>query len=143
MILTPEIKTSITKSVLCWLATTVPFEDFRFIFRRNEHGWWWAHAYRYEDGFMHTGEAPGHGVEIDEALELSVLIVNARVPIRTATFGRTLNALIRPHRMTTYVSRAHFGCPPYGWLCFHYSSYILHVLSKLIFVPSLFFGIVN
>ncbi len=34
----------------CWLATTKPLKDFSFIFRRNEHGWWWAHAYRYEAG---------------------------------------------------------------------------------------------
>ncbi|HET6565768.1 MAG TPA: FAD-dependent monooxygenase, partial [Xanthomonadales bacterium] len=34
----------------CWLATTKPLDDFSFIFRRNEHGWWWVHAYRYEQG---------------------------------------------------------------------------------------------
>ena len=26
------------------------------------------HAYRFADGFLHPGEAPGHGVDIDEAL---------------------------------------------------------------------------
>ena len=34
----------------CWLATTKPVDDFEFIFRKNEHGWWWAHVYRYEEG---------------------------------------------------------------------------------------------
>lgn len=34
----------------CWLATTLPLDDFTFIFRENEHGWWWVHAYRYEEG---------------------------------------------------------------------------------------------
>lgn len=34
----------------CWLATTKPLDDFTFIFRKNEHGWWWVHAYRYEEG---------------------------------------------------------------------------------------------
>jgi anthraniloyl-CoA monooxygenase len=34
----------------CWLATSKPIDDFEFIFRKNEHGWWWAHAYRYEEG---------------------------------------------------------------------------------------------
>jgi len=34
----------------CWLATTRPLPDFNFIFRENEHGWWWAHAYGYEAG---------------------------------------------------------------------------------------------
>ncbi|MEE8425804.1 MAG: FAD-dependent monooxygenase [Woeseiaceae bacterium] len=35
----------------CWLATTKPLDDFKFYFRHNEHGWWWAHAYRYEEGY--------------------------------------------------------------------------------------------
>ena len=34
----------------CWLATTKPLDDFTFIFTKNEHGWWWVHAYRYEEG---------------------------------------------------------------------------------------------
>jgi mannonate dehydratase len=34
------------------------------------------HAYRYEDGMMHAGEAPGHGVDIDEKLA-------ARYPYRS------------------------------------------------------------
>ncbi|MFM7786430.1 MAG: bifunctional salicylyl-CoA 5-hydroxylase/oxidoreductase, partial [Gammaproteobacteria bacterium] len=37
----------------CWLATTAPFENFKFIFRHDDNGWWWAHAYRY-DGKMAT-----------------------------------------------------------------------------------------
>lgn len=34
----------------CWLATTKPVDDFNFIFKKNQHGWWWVHAYRYEEG---------------------------------------------------------------------------------------------
>ncbi|MGH8248555.1 MAG: bifunctional salicylyl-CoA 5-hydroxylase/oxidoreductase [Gammaproteobacteria bacterium] len=34
----------------CWLATTLPLDSFVFIFRRNEHGWWWVHGYGYEEG---------------------------------------------------------------------------------------------
>ena len=34
----------------CWLATTLPLDSFTFIFRKNEHGWWWVHGYRYEEG---------------------------------------------------------------------------------------------
>ncbi|MBA3582720.1 MAG: FAD-dependent monooxygenase [Gammaproteobacteria bacterium] len=34
----------------CWLGTTLPLDAFTFIFRKNEHGWWWVHAYRYEEG---------------------------------------------------------------------------------------------
>ena len=37
----------------CWLATTKPLDDFTFIFTKNEHGWWWVHAYRYEEGHDH------------------------------------------------------------------------------------------
>ncbi len=34
----------------CWLATTLPLDNFTFTFRKNEHGWWWTHGYRYEQG---------------------------------------------------------------------------------------------
>ena len=34
----------------CWLATSKPLDNFTFSFRKNEHGWWWVHAYRYEEG---------------------------------------------------------------------------------------------
>ena len=34
----------------CWLATTLPLDNFTFIFRNNDHGWWWVHGYRYEEG---------------------------------------------------------------------------------------------
>lgn len=34
----------------CWLATALPLDKFVFIFRHNEFGWWWVHAYRYEEG---------------------------------------------------------------------------------------------
>ena len=34
----------------CWLATTLPLDNFTFIFRNNEDGWWWVHGYRYEEG---------------------------------------------------------------------------------------------
>ena len=34
----------------CWLATTLPLNNFNFIFKKNPHGWWWVHAYRYQEG---------------------------------------------------------------------------------------------
>ncbi len=34
----------------CWLATTLPLDSFVFIFKENEHGWWWVHGYAYEKG---------------------------------------------------------------------------------------------
>ena len=34
----------------CWLATSLPLDNFTFIFRNNDHGWWWVHGYRYEEG---------------------------------------------------------------------------------------------
>lgn len=33
-----------------WLGTTKPFNAFTFDFRETEHGWVWAHAYRFEPG---------------------------------------------------------------------------------------------
>lgn len=47
-----EFQTSVDwrSNRFCWLATTKPLDDFSFIFRHNEHGWWWVHAYRYEEG---------------------------------------------------------------------------------------------
>ena len=32
-----------------WLGTTVPFSAFTFLFKRNAHGLWRVHAYRYSD----------------------------------------------------------------------------------------------
>jgi anthraniloyl-CoA monooxygenase len=40
----------VRKNKFCWLATTLPLDNFSFFFRKNQHGWWWVHAYRYEAG---------------------------------------------------------------------------------------------
>jgi anthraniloyl-CoA monooxygenase len=57
----------------CWLATTKPLDDFEFIFRRNEHGWWWVHAYRYEEGtttwIVETSEKTWKAAGMDQASE--------------------------------------------------------------------------
>lgn len=57
----------------CWLATSKPLSDFEFIFRKNEHGWWWAHAYRYEEGattwIVETSEATWRSAGMDQASE--------------------------------------------------------------------------
>ena len=57
----------------CWLATTRPLDDFAFIFRRNEHGWWWVHAYRYEEGMttwiVETSEETWAAAGMDTATE--------------------------------------------------------------------------
>ena len=39
------------------------------------------HAYRFEAGFMHPGEAPGHGVTIDEALAARYPYQRAYLPV--------------------------------------------------------------
>jgi mannonate dehydratase len=39
------------------------------------------HAYRFEDGYMHPGEAPGLGVDIDEALAATYPYQRAYLPI--------------------------------------------------------------
>jgi anthraniloyl-CoA monooxygenase len=57
----------------CWLATTRSLDDFAFIFRRNEHGWWWVHAYRYEEGtttwIVETSEQTWAAAGMDKASE--------------------------------------------------------------------------
>ena len=57
----------------CWLATTKPLDDFEFIFRQNEHGWWWVHAYRYEEGMttwiVETSETTWTAAGMDTASE--------------------------------------------------------------------------
>ena len=63
------------KNKFCWLATTRPLENFTFTFRKNEHGWWWAHAYGYEPGMStwivecseETWQRAGLAVEDEEA----------------------------------------------------------------------------
>lgn len=57
----------------CWLATSKPLDDFTFIFRKNEHGWWWVHAYRYEEGMttwiVETSEQTWASAGMDSATE--------------------------------------------------------------------------
>ena len=57
----------------CWLATTKPLKDFAFIFRENEHGWWWVHAYRYDQEtttwIVECSEETWRNAGLDEATE--------------------------------------------------------------------------
>ena len=39
------------------------------------------HGYRFDDGYMHPGEAPGHGVEIDEKLAARYPYDPAQLPV--------------------------------------------------------------
>lgn len=48
------------------------------------------HAYRFENGFMHPGEAPGHGVEIDEALAARYPYRRAYLPVNRQLHDGTL-----------------------------------------------------
>jgi mannonate dehydratase len=45
------------------------------------------HAYRFEDGYMHPGEAPGLGVEIDEALASTHPYERAYLPVNRKLDG--------------------------------------------------------
>jgi mannonate dehydratase len=45
------------------------------------------HTYRYEDGFMHPGEAPGLGVDIDEALAAQYPYERAYLPVNRKEDG--------------------------------------------------------
>jgi mannonate dehydratase len=48
------------------------------------------HAYRFEAGFMHPGEAPGHGVTIDEALAAKYPYQRAYLPVNRQQHDGTL-----------------------------------------------------
>ncbi|MXO67047.1 bifunctional salicylyl-CoA 5-hydroxylase/oxidoreductase [Altericroceibacterium endophyticum] len=37
------------KNRFCWLGTTKMFDAFAFLFEKTEHGWIWAHAYRFDE----------------------------------------------------------------------------------------------
>jgi len=57
----------------CWLATTLPLKDFNFFFRKNRHGWWWVHAYQYEEGattwITECSEETWRSAGLDQATE--------------------------------------------------------------------------
>lgn len=48
------------------------------------------HAYRFDAGFMHPGEAPGHGVEIDEQLAAKYPYQRAYLPVNRLQRDGTL-----------------------------------------------------
>lgn len=48
------------------------------------------HAYRFERGFMHPGDAPGHGVTIDEALAARYPYQRAYLPVNRLQHDGTL-----------------------------------------------------
>ena len=48
------------------------------------------HAYTFKDGFMHPGEAPGHGVTIDEALAAKYPYQRAYLPVNRLQQDGTL-----------------------------------------------------
>ena len=48
------------------------------------------HAYSFADGFMHPGEAPGHGVTIDEALAAKYPYQRAYLPVNRLQHDGTL-----------------------------------------------------
>jgi mannonate dehydratase len=48
------------------------------------------HAYTFKDGYMHPGETPGHGVEIDEALAAKYPYRRAYLPVNRQQHDGTL-----------------------------------------------------
>jgi anthraniloyl-CoA monooxygenase len=52
-----------------WLGTTKVFDAFTFAFVQTEHGWFQAHAYRYEDGMSTIGS--GTKLALEDAIELA------------------------------------------------------------------------
>ncbi|RJF92316.1 D-mannonate dehydratase ManD [Noviherbaspirillum saxi] len=56
----------------------------------NETDAVFPHAYTFEDGFLHPGEAPGHGVEIDEELAARYPYKPASLPVNRLAHDGTL-----------------------------------------------------
>ena len=52
------------------------------------------HAYTFNDGYMHPGEAPGHGVDIDEALAAKYPYQRAYLPVNRLQHDGTLVQLV-------------------------------------------------
>lgn len=67
----PHIDMRKTKFV--WLGTTKTFGPFTFIFRPNEHGWFYTHAYQYEEAgttwIVECHEDTWKNAGLDEATE--------------------------------------------------------------------------
>jgi len=49
------------------------------------------HAYRFENGYLHPGETPGHGVDIDEALAARYPYKPASLPVNRLEDGSMYN----------------------------------------------------
>jgi mannonate dehydratase len=49
------------------------------------------HAYTFADGFLHPGDAPGHGVDIDEDLAAKYPYKPAYLPVARLTDGTMWN----------------------------------------------------
>ena len=49
------------------------------------------HRYRFEDGYLHPGDAPGHGVDIDEALAARYPYKPAYLPVARLEDGTMWN----------------------------------------------------
>ena len=49
------------------------------------------HHYRFDDGFMHPGEAPGLGVDIDEAPAAKYPYRRAYLPVNRLEDGTMFN----------------------------------------------------
>ena len=56
----------------------------------NETDAVFPHAYVFKDGYMHPGETPGHGVEIDEALAAKFPYQRAYLPVNRLQHDGTL-----------------------------------------------------
>ena len=61
------------KTKFVWLGTTKSFGPFTFIFKPNEHGWFYVHAYRYAEGqttwIVETHEGTWRRAGLDKASE--------------------------------------------------------------------------
>ena len=65
------------KTKFVWLGTTQTFDAFTFIFKSNEHGWFYNHAYQYGEGastwILETHEDTWRRAGLDKATEADTI----------------------------------------------------------------------
>ncbi len=74
------------------LDTAIPNFDIQEYMRHTpETDEVFPHAYYFEDGYLHPGEAAGHGVDIDEKLAAKYSYKRAYLPVNRLKDGTLFN----------------------------------------------------
>ena len=66
------------------------------------------HAYRFENGYLHPGEAPGHGVDVDEKLAARYPYRPAALPVNRLEDGTHVE-LVKSRRIRPTGDAQHYA----------------------------------